>query len=420
MNSPHEPEEEAGQQEATIQKAYWFYEKQWGRAIADMAERDLTSGSDQEQLRCLVRKSLGIREEWIPQMDIQKERELPQDGFHIEFLTFRSYPGVRGSAHLYVPAVQDDKQPFILLCCGHGEHGKLNIGYQAAARRLVRQGAYVLIPDLIGQGERVTMGHGKAVLPFACGMSVQGLIVMETMAWVRWALLDSRFDTRRIAAAGNSGGGTLTMFLSALCPELSVLSSSGYPSSLAYIVGKEKRHCHCNLIPGAVGGFEMWELYSLFAPKPLFLFGGKHDSLIPEDLFYSCVRKVGHIYELMGAKDKLQFKSLPSDHPWDSEKRFLLSAFLAEHLHLAPPYEMEDDTADCLDETYTCFDEWPSDALTTDEIAVALSGRQPDPDLKLWDVYPLRVKGTGFSEEGLRGAHRQIFAQYEASLWNGG
>src|SRR3989339_525368 len=62
----------------------------------------------------------------------------------------------------------------------------------------------------LGQGERVPMGHSDTVIPFACGMSVQGLIVMETLAWLEWAKNNPLVDKSRLAAIGNSGGGTLT------------------------------------------------------------------------------------------------------------------------------------------------------------------------------------------------------------------
>ena len=68
----------------------------------------------------------------------------------------------------------------------------------------MRRGAAVLCPDNLGQGEREPMGHTDCVKPFACGTSVQGLIVAETLGWIAWAREQARFDRQRLAAIGNS------------------------------------------------------------------------------------------------------------------------------------------------------------------------------------------------------------------------
>ncbi|MDF2724278.1 MAG: alpha/beta hydrolase, partial [Paenibacillus sp.] len=338
--------------ELSVLESFDYYERSMSAAISQIPPRLPWVEEDRQAIVQVLCQSLGVKKEWTPTIEAEVARVLPQDGFAVHFLTFRSWERTYGSAHLYVPDGAESggvPLPFVLLCCGHGELSKLTPGYQAVARRLARQGAYVLIADNIGQGERVPMGHRDAVHPFACGMSVQGLIVMEALAWVEWAKHDARFDNNRLAAVGNSGGGTLTLMLAALCDSLAVLSSSGYPSTFEFIARKEKRHCHCNLIPGIVGQLEMWQLYSLFAPKPLYLFQGRDDNLIPEDLFYSVVRKVRTAYAKMGAADQFSFKSIPGPHSWSPESRYRLCAFLAKTLQLAPAADMADDTADCLD-----------------------------------------------------------------------
>ena len=63
------------------------------------------------------------------------------------------------------------------------------------------------------------------------------MIVMETVAIIRHMQKDPRFDPARLGACGNSGGGTLTLFLAAMAArELSVIASSGYPSEINYVL----------------------------------------------------------------------------------------------------------------------------------------------------------------------------------------
>ena len=100
---------------------------------------------------------------------------------------------------------------------------------------------------------------------------------------------------------------TLSVFLAALAPELSVIASSGYPSEVAYLLQKERRHCACNLLIGQAQKAEMWEIYSLFAPKPMLLSGGVLDNLIPVDIFLRNGRKVRNTYVQMRKEENLDY-----------------------------------------------------------------------------------------------------------------
>ncbi len=264
------------------------------------------------------------------------------------------------------------------------------------------------------------MVHGTCVKPFACGTSVQGLIVMETLAWIAWALKDPRVDPRRVAAIGNSGGGTLTVFLAALCPELAALSSSGYPSTFEFVARKEKKHCHCNILPGVVGRIEMWHMLGAFAPRPLFLFQGSGDPLFPSDLFHQVARRVRRVYrECAAPENAFQARLMPGDHPWDAPRTLALGEFLARHLRLgrAPSGSGVDENEAVLGDGDGCLDAWPADALTTDQLAERLSGRRVPDSTSLWDVYPPALAGgVAPADVTGRGATIQILAQYEAFL----
>ncbi|NLB45813.1 MAG: hypothetical protein GX821_11725 [Clostridiaceae bacterium] len=400
---------------------YASYNARFLQAMANLPALKPWLEPDRAAIREQVRTCLGIEDRLYPVVSGVKGRTVRKPGYTVELLQAESWPGVRCCANLYKPSAPAGAPiPLVVLCCGHGAGGKLNPGYQAMAARLARQGAAVLVPDNIGQGERVAMGHHHPVTPFACGLTIQGLIVMETIAWLRWAKALPDIDNTRLAAIGNSGGGTLTLFLAALCPELAVLSSSGYPSTFEWIVRKEKKHCHCNLLPGIVGKLEMWQILSVFAPRPLFIFQGSEDHLFPEDLFYMVARQVGFAYAKAGAPDRFRFASIPGPHPWFNAKRYQLASFLAETLGLDPAEELSDDVLETLGPEETCYPIWPSDALTVDELAVRLSGRHPAPGLSLWDVYPPKCPLPDLPCPGLRGDHRQVFAQYEAFLGQSG
>jgi len=383
-----------------------------------MPRRDPAIAADRQAIVQAAKQCLGIRDEWIPTIRADVLRETAFEGGRIERLRSTSWSGVVGTALLYWPQqVPSGRLPLVILCCGHGAGGKLTDGYQSMARHITRLGAMVLCPDNLGQGERTPMGHTDCVKPFACGLSVQGLIVMETLGWVAWARKHPQVDPSRVAAIGNSGGGTLTVFLAGLCPDLAVLSSSGYPSTFDFIARKEKKHCHCNILPGIVGELEMWHLLGGFAPRPMFIFQGAGDSLIPSDLFHHTACKVRGVYRRLEAEQAFQARVLKGEHSWDEGRVVALGEFLAKRLGLKGRAPRSDAPETLLTNRDGCLDRWPADALTTDALAEQLSGRKIDDGIRLWDVFPPNVP-AGFSLQDIsdRGSSRQILAQFEAFL----
>ncbi len=403
--------------EKTIFACYAAYQARFNQAARRMPGLRPWVKSEQNEIRNIIKKSLAIEDGLLPVISVNTYKTIHMPGYRIELLQAQSWPGVFCAANLYIPSTPVSLPlPFVLLCCGHGAGGKLNPGYQAMAARLARQGAVVLVPDNIGQGERSSMHHRDAVTPFACGLTVQGLIIMETMAWLDWAQSAINVDKTRFAAIGNSGGGTLTLFLAALYPELTALSCSGYLSSFQWVAQKEKKHCHCNILPGVVGQIEMWQVLGLFAPRPLYVFQGNQDNLFPEDLFYAAARQISHVYQIQNSASNFHFSSLPGAHPWDCNKRYKLAAFLQDALSLAPAEKMADDVIETLEPNSTCYVKWPEDARDIEQLASCLSGQKPAPNLKLWDIYPPEKLPLQTPLSGQRGDHRQIMAQFEAFL----
>lgn len=392
------------------------YQHRLNEAAGRLVEWDVTSPDGRSQVQQRLRQCLGVRDEWIPTPRVETLRQSHVDGFSIRWLGGTSWSGVRVTALLYVPgrSAGEKNPPLVLLGCGHGEGGKLNAGYQQMARALVRRGAVVLCPDNLGQGERRPMGHRDVVGPFACGVSVQGLIAMETLGWLRWARENLPVDTQRIAGVGNSGGGLLSQMLLGLDDTLVAAASTGYPSTYGFIAAKEKKHCHCNILPGIVGSLEMHQVYGSFAPKPLLLMQGEADHLFPADLFHLNARRTRAAYQRCGAADNLATVVTPGGHSWDGPRIEIIARFMAQHLGLAEEIPAPEDER-LLEVTDTCLPQWPADALTTDQIAAKLTGSQPSADLQLWDVFPIDAVGDEpLADVTRRGDARQVLAQLAA------
>jgi dienelactone hydrolase len=402
---------------AATHEALERYHARIAAAEAAMPQRRPWLERDRRDVRDALRDVLRVRDAWTPSVALRSDEAQQRGGLAVRRLRAETWPQTAAAAVLWRPDSSDRPRPAVLLCCGHGGFAKLNPTYQRMAIHLARAGANVLAVDNVGQGEREPMGHRRPWGVFACGLTVQGLIIMEAVAWLRWLREQPWADAARTAAIGNSGGGALTMTLAALDADLACAVSSGHPSSQAYTCRKERALCACALWPGVAGRLEMWELLACFAPRPLMIFQGRDDCLFPADHFRRVARRVAFAYTCRGAAERFRAELLPGPHPWDDRRIVLAGEFLAAHLHLAPASAAPppDDPA-MLAPDETCFPAWPDGAATTEDIARRLASRPDAAAGHLWDVFPPDLPIERVAQ--VTGSHdtRQVLAQLAAFL----
>lgn len=164
----------------------------------------------------------------------------------------------------------------------------------------------------------------------------------------------------------------------------------------------------------------MWELYSLFAPKPLYLAQGKYDELFPEDLFYKNARQVATTYQQLAKTDNFLAEVMPKNHPWDCESREALGNFFSKVFEIEPAEKLADDRLETIDPALSKI-KIPDGAINVDQLVAELCGIKIPPDLKLEEVYKPRFQGRVIAASELiptlkRGETMQILAQFEAFL----
>jgi hypothetical protein len=403
------------------EECYKQYDRLFHQLALTAPARDLSLPAAKQEIVTLAKESLAYHQDWIPELIVERVREVQRNGYRIELLKAESWTGVAAAANLYIPSKSSSSQqcPLIILCCGHGAGGKLNRSYQAMAIRLAKQGAAVLMPENIGQGERVAMEHSDCPNVFAAGLSVQGLIVMETAGWLNWAKKLPFIDLRRIGSCGNSGGGTLAVYLALFNPEISAICPTSFPPGYDFYARKEKRECDCNIIPRCIGRFDIWEVIGALAPKPLFINQGSNDNLYPEDLFFSTARKIRDVYYRMNALKHFSANAQSVGHFWDSSRRIMISEFFHKYFELAKPEYVEDDLNECLKQEALIYEEWPEQAINTEQIAWNLSGKKKTAPKRLEDIFKPRFMPDKQEESPFRnGSNLRIFAQYEAFISN--
>lgn len=401
---------------------YDDYEKRFAKAGVDKPFKFPETEQDRQEIVDGVKKMLAFYEGLVPSVEnfkvVRRESFEKYDVLQLHYTTWQNF---HASGTLYMPHLKSENQkvPLGFVFCGHGAKGRLSDSYILMSERLAQMGMAVMLPDNIGQGDRQNSGHSEAFAPFYCGLTVQGMILMESVALIRYMVAQPWVDKTRVSACGNSGGGTLCLFLAALAPEIQVLCPTGYSSSFSYLLSKERKHCACNLLPGCAHGPQMWEILSTFAPKPLLIEQGENDHLIPFDLFMRTGRKVGYVYRRMGIENNFKCAKTRELHSWAPADRDIITQFIAEHFRLSS--ENVTDNEEILKMTESWHIPLPSDGLDTNALAQKLTGIAAPENTALEDIFKPKFKGNVVDSEDIipdigRGNVLRILAQMECAL----
>jgi dienelactone hydrolase len=309
----------------------------------------------QQQLRAKLTELIGgLPGQREPLRPVTLEtRAFPR--YRREKIVFDSRPGVSVLAYVLVPLTTSTKTPVPTMICvpGHGrgvddivgidEQGRDRTdkaGYQHDfAIQVAEAGMAAVAIEPMGFGCRrdpLNARHGlshKACEPVAGG----ALLVGETMiAWRVWDVIRtldyiatrSDLDAGRVGCMGISGGGTVTVFATALEPRIRAALVSGYLNTFRDSVGS-LAHCIDNYVPGILNWAEMHDIAGLIAPRPLFVESGEKDDIFP---IAASVESVGHvrgIYGVFDAADRIDHEVFPGEHSFWGKRGI---PFLVRHL----------------------------------------------------------------------------------------
>jgi cephalosporin-C deacetylase-like acetyl esterase len=259
-------------------------------------------------------------------------------GYRVENVSFESRPDFIVTGNLYVPA---GKGPFpaVVSPCGHYPLARMHPDYQFVYLNLVRAGFVVLAYDPIGQGERryywnpetgeteASLGPvfehsmpGQLLLLF--GENLTAYMVWDGMRAIDYLLTRPEVDGARIGCAGHSGGGTLTMFLSALDQRVrcAVVNEGGtghrWPQNIEPGSAVGPSDVEQNLFPSALYGIDRCDLHAAIAPRPLL-------ALI-EEFTPSFLLAAGHIrerYRQLGVPGKFAVEEATDPHAYTFKLR---------------------------------------------------------------------------------------------------
>ncbi|MCS7167027.1 MAG: hypothetical protein RMI91_10360 [Gemmatales bacterium] len=257
----------------------------------------------QQKLRAL-RTALAIAEESPKPLQLRVTGQVRGPGYRVENLLYESRPGLWVSANLYRPEKPSPRPPGLLLV--HSHHTpKWHSELQDMGILWARAGAVVLVPDLLGHGERrihpfvddksytEPFRPGRQDYYFRYNLGLQLYLLGETlMGWfvhdlrcgVSVLLEYAQADPKRLGILGSvAGGGDVAAVTAAVDERITaaVIFNFGGPepedpyplppgvgASFNY-AGSGSWESTRNLIYSARDGFLPWVIVASIAPRGL-------------------------------------------------------------------------------------------------------------------------------------------------------
>jgi cephalosporin-C deacetylase-like acetyl esterase len=293
-----------------------------------------------EKIQSTVWKLIGGPFEKTP-LKPQIVGTIDRGAYRIEKVIFESRPEVFVTANLYIPNHHQPPYPGIIHPLGHAENGKGSYTYQYVSQTLARKGFMVLPFDPFGQGERLqyldartrkslygpTGEHDQAGRPMLLlGSQFAQYRVWDGIRALDYLLSRPEVDPERIGCTGQSGGGTMTMYLAALEPRIKVaVESDGNSENVAgpsYAPPAAVDDAEQNLVGSLPEGLDRGDLLVAFAPKPLLILYSRTDSGLTYSPNYEEGTKEVYVevqaaYKAMGASEQVGLFCSPLPHAYE-------------------------------------------------------------------------------------------------------
>ena len=252
----------------------------------------------------------------------------------VEKVIFESLPKFYITGLLYLPKERTGPIPGIFSPCGHSENGKAFETYQIFHASLARRGFAVLTIDPLGQGERsqcydpktkkfpmelACPEHGYVGNPlYLLGDNLARYRIWDGIRSIDYLQTRPEVDHKKIGVTGQSGGGTLTAYISALDERVKVSMPICYITSLYWRMGNRATadpewDPEQDLFETLLNGVDHAELLALFAPKPLRI-GSAQQDFFPIEGTRVTYEEVQKIYELVDAESKLDKVEVNEKH----------------------------------------------------------------------------------------------------------
>jgi cephalosporin-C deacetylase-like acetyl esterase len=294
-------------------------------------------------------------------LDAIVSKSFERPGYRVENVLFQSRPDFWVTGNLYVPTSGAGPFPALISPCGHAPLARMYYPYQTMYFSLVKAGFVVLSFDPVGQGERRHYWNPQTgetehdfdpiyehsmpgQLLLLTGENLTNYRVWDGMRAIDYLLTRPEVDKQRVGCAGHSGGGTLTLFISALDERVrcAVVSEGGtghrWPVNFPPGARVGPSDVEQNIFPAAVHGVDLCDLHVAIAPRPLM-------SLIEDysPRFNAAADHIRARYQQMGVGDKFATEAATDPHAWTFKLRQATTRWFCKWFQDRPGPEREPD-----------------------------------------------------------------------------
>src|SRR5574340_184243 len=263
---------------------------------------------------------------------------LDRGDYKVEKLVYESVPHFYVTANVFVPTTGKPPYPAVLGAPGHCGDGNAAELYQRVWVTLAKRGFLVLAYDPPGQGERLgyldpvtgkspfnpggTGEHTSAGTQcLLTGTNIARYFINDGVRAFDYLLTRKDVDPKRIAVAGNSGGGTQSAYLAALEPRLAAAAPSCYLTSwelLWFGIGPADPE---QVFSGFLrDGLDFPDFLIAFSPKPILMLTAVRD-YFPIAGARATYAEARRIFGVLRARDRAGFFEYDDTHGWSQPRR---------------------------------------------------------------------------------------------------
>lgn len=259
-----------------------------------------------------------------PKVILTKKRKY--QGYTVENIALEVVPGVYTTGSIYKPSGSGKKSAVILSPNGHFGDGRYRESEQIRCANLAKMGAIVVSYDLFAWGESTLQFPSE----YHKTSMAQTMQVLNGQKLLDYLLKLPEADPNRVGITGGSGGGSHTMFLTAIDDRIKVSVPVVMVSS--YFSGG----CPCESgqpIHLCGNGTNNAEISAMAAPRPQLIISDGQDwtQKVPELEFPF----IQNIYSFYDAEERVENVHFPEEgHNYKESKRKAMYQFMAEHLDL--------------------------------------------------------------------------------------
>ncbi len=252
------------------------------------------------------------------------------DGYIREKWELDVVPGRKMPFYILLPESRPEVLKTVLCLHGHGNGASdiINMPVNDEADELIRivntdyaeqcvkRGWCAVAPELFTFGERVDIvedartgfdsGCEKPFLnAVQLGKTLIGIRAKDIFTLIDWMSFRDDFDMSDLACIGLSGGGMMTMYVSALDERINRALISGYISEAKdSILGI--RHCSCNYVPGLNQWADFPDIAGLIAPRNLIVQAGRKDGIFPIESVRRAFERIQKVYAVLNNPDSVR------------------------------------------------------------------------------------------------------------------